>query len=236
MFTITPRVPSSSGSPSAIFAAAWLSTLKVPIRFTSITLRKRSSGKPITRAPPPMPAQLTTPCSSSHESTSERTASSSVTSVSGRSAITTFAPSRSSIAAVASPSPERPPVTMNVLPRISTTPTEPMRAGTARGARSCGTCRPPSSGSRRRTRTHPAARTWRSWGRGTRAARPPVALCPSRSTQTASGRSSHFSCGIAITAASAIAGCAISAFSSSTDEIHSPPDLITSLERSLSIT
>ena len=113
---MTPRVPSSSGSPSAIFAAAWLSTLKVPIRFTSITLRKRSSGKPITRAPPPIPAQLTTPCSSSHDSTSERTASSSVTSVSGRSAITTVAPSRSSIAALASPSPERPPVTMNVLP------------------------------------------------------------------------------------------------------------------------
>ena len=63
-----------------------------------------------------------------------------------------------------------------------------------------------------------------------------VAVCPSRRTQTASGRSSHFSCGIAITAASAIEGCAIRAFSSSTDEIHSPPDLITSLERSLIIT
>ena len=43
----------------------------------------------------------------------------------------------------------------------------------------------------------------------------------------------HFSSGIAITAASATAGCAMSAFSSSTDEIHSPPDLITSFERSL---
>ncbi len=60
-----------------------------------------------------------------------------------------------------------------------------------------------------------------------------VAVCPSRSTTAASGRSSHFSSGTAITAASAIAGCAISAFSSSTDEIHSPPDLITSFERSL---
>jgi hypothetical protein len=63
-----------------------------------------------------------------------------------------------------------------------------------------------------------------------------VAVAPSRSTQTASGRSSHFSCGIAITAASAIDGCAIRAFSRSTDEIHSPPDLITSFERSLIIT
>jgi hypothetical protein len=39
--------------------------------------------------------------------------------------------------------------------------------------------------------------------------------------------------GIAITAASETAGWAISAFSRSTDEIHSPPDLITSLARSL---
>ena len=63
-----------------------------------------------------------------------------------------------------------------------------------------------------------------------------VAVLPSRQTQTAIGRSSHFSCGIAITAASAIAGWAIRAFSRSTDEIHSPPDLITSFERSLIIT
>src|SRR5207302_11022431 len=61
----------------------------------------------------------------------------------------------------------------------------------------------------------------------------PVAAAPSLSTTAASGRSSHFTSGIAITAASATAGCAISAFSSSTDEIHSPPDLITSFERSL---
>ena len=59
-----------------------------------------------------------------------------------------------------------------------------------------------------------------------------VALCPSRRTQTASGRSSQLSLGTAITAASAIAGWPISAFSSATDEIHSPPDLITSFERS----
>src|SRR5439155_6123871 len=46
-----------------------------------------------------------------------------------------------------------------------------------------------------------------------------VAVAPSFSTTAASGRSAHFSSGIAITAASATAGCAMSAFSSSTDEI-----------------
>src|SRR5207342_599656 len=61
----------------------------------------------------------------------------------------------------------------------------------------------------------------------------PVAVAPSRRTTAASGRSSHFASGIAITAASATAGCAISAFSRSTDEIHSPPDLIRSLVRSV---
>src|SRR5262249_10846373 len=60
-----------------------------------------------------------------------------------------------------------------------------------------------------------------------------VAVAPSLTTTAASGRSDHFSSGIAITAASATAGCPISAFSSSTEEIHSPPDLITSFERSL---
>ena len=89
---MTPRVPSASGSPSAIFSAAAETTLKVPIRFTSITRRKRSSGNPITRAPPPIPAQFTAPCSASHELTSARTASASVTSVSGRSATTTARP------------------------------------------------------------------------------------------------------------------------------------------------
>ena len=52
-------------------------------------------------------------------------------------------------------------------------------------------------------------------------------------TTQASGRSLHFGSGIAITAASATFGCAISAFSRSTDEIHSPPDLIRSLVRSV---
>ena len=49
----------------------------------------------------------------------------------------------------------------------------------------------------------------------------------------ASGRSLHLSSGMAMTAASATAGCAISAFSRSTELIHSPPDLIRSLVRSV---
>ena len=51
-------------------------------------------------------------------------------------------------------------------------------------------------------------------------------------TTTASGRSPQRSSGIAITAASATSGWAISRFSRSTEEIHSPPDLTRSLERS----
>ena len=49
----------------------------------------------------------------------------------------------------------------------------------------------------------------------------------------ASGRSLHFSSGMAITAASAMAGCAISAFSRSTELIHSPPLLTRSFVRSV---
>ena len=52
-------------------------------------------------------------------------------------------------------------------------------------------------------------------------------------TTHASGRSSHFGCGIAITAASATFGCAMIMFSRSTDEIHSPPDFTRSLVRSM---
>ncbi len=55
---------------------------------------------------------------------------------------------------------------------------------------------------------------------------------PSSNTTQASGRSDQRSSGLAITAASAIASCPISSFSRSTEEIHSPPDLMTSLERS----
>ena len=61
---------------------------------------------------------------------------------------------------------------------------------------------------------------------------PSDADAPSRSTTTASGRSDHLSSGTAITAASATAGCPISAFSRATVEIHSPPDLTRSFERS----
>ena len=56
---------------------------------------------------------------------------------------------------------------------------------------------------------------------------------PPCSTTQASGRSVQRSSGLAITAASSTSGCAISAFSSSTEEIHSPPDLIRSLARSV---
>jgi hypothetical protein len=55
---------------------------------------------------------------------------------------------------------------------------------------------------------------------------------PSSSTTQASGRSDQRSSGLAITAASAIASWPISSFSRSTEEIHSPPDLMTSFERS----
>src|SRR5438477_7452721 len=50
-------------------------------------------------------------------------------------------------------------------------------------------------------------------------------------TAYATGLSSHFGWTRPITAASMILGWAMIAFSSSTDEIHSPPDLITSLVR-----
>ena len=46
-----------------------------------------------------------------------------------------------------------------------------------------------------------------------------------------SGRSSHFGWAMPITAASAIAGWATAMFSRSIELIHSPPDLMTSLER-----
>ena len=48
----------------------------------------------------------------------------------------------------------------------------------------------------------------------------------------ANGRSAQRGWAIPITAASATAGCAMIAFSSSTELIHSPPDLIRSLVRS----
>src|SRR5699024_4903620 len=57
---------------------------------------------------------------------------------------------------------------------------------------------------------------------------------PSLIPIVASGRSSHLGSGTPITATSATAGCSSRWFSTSTDEIHSPPDLMTSLARSVS--
>src|SRR5580765_8445669 len=61
-------------------------------------------------------------------------------------------------------------------------------------------------------------------------------VTPLFSTTTANGLSCHMGCGTAITAASATAGCATRAFSTSTELIHSPPDLIRSLVRSVIFT
>ena len=59
------------------------------------------------------------------------------------------------------------------------------------------------------------------------------AVSPFFSTTTSSGRSSHFGCVTPITAASATLGWPTARFSRSIEEIHSPPDLITSLARSV---
>src|SRR5690242_2658227 len=48
-----------------------------------------------------------------------------------------------------------------------------------------------------------------------------------------SGRSAHFESGMPMTAPSATPAQDIAAFSRSTELIHSPPDLITSLDRSV---
>ncbi len=52
-------------------------------------------------------------------------------------------------------------------------------------------------------------------------------------TASSRGRSSHFGWGTPMTAASAMAGWPTATFSRSMELIHSPPDLITSLERSV---
>src|SRR6266850_1622605 len=62
---------------------------------------------------------------------------------------------------------------------------------------------------------------------------PSEALAPSLRTTHATGRSDHFGCETATTAASFTAGWPIRAFSISTELIHSPPLLIRSLERSV---
>src|SRR5699024_11693305 len=59
-----------------------------------------------------------------------------------------------------------------------------------------------------------------------------VIFSPSLRTTQAIGRSCHLGSSLAITAASKTDGCAIKAFSKSTDEIHSPPLLIKSPVRS----
>lgn len=64
---------------------------------------------------------------------------------------------------------------------------------------------------------------------------PALTVAPSRTTTTASGRSCQRSSGTPTTAASSTSGCAIRQFSNSTEEIHSPPDLMTSLARSVRV-
>ena len=59
-------------------------------------------------------------------------------------------------------------------------------------------------------------------------------VAPGLHTTTSSGRSCQRGCGTAITAACNTAGWPMARFSSSTELIHSPPDLITSLLRSVS--
>ncbi len=62
-----------------------------------------------------------------------------------------------------------------------------------------------------------------------------LAFWPGFSTITSSGRSSHLGWRTPITAASATAGWPTARFSISMVEIHSPPDLITSLARSVMV-
>ena len=60
-----------------------------------------------------------------------------------------------------------------------------------------------------------------------------VAVAPGLRTTTSSGRSGHFWCGTAMAAACATAGWATARFSISIELIHSLPDLMTSLVRSV---
>ena len=60
-----------------------------------------------------------------------------------------------------------------------------------------------------------------------------MALSPSFSLTSSSGRSSHLGWATPITAASAAFGWPAAMFSISIELIHSPPDLITSLARSV---
>ena len=60
-----------------------------------------------------------------------------------------------------------------------------------------------------------------------------VTVMPGRSTTTSTGRSSHFGWNTPMQAACSTAGWAMARFSRSMVPIHSPPDLITSLLRSV---
>src|ERR1700678_117340 len=166
VLTTTPRCPSSSAaSVLAIAAAPIRIRLKVPIRFTVITLVKlaRLCGLPsraTVRSAQPMPAQLITARSGTSKeaaaSTAAPTDASSVTSVrknsppvssaisfprsSFRSAISTRDPAAARTRAVASPSPLAPPeiiaaVPFSSMPRSIPVRTRPPPYGVSRGER-----------------------------------------------------------------------------------------------------
>ena len=145
MLTQTPRSPPSSGSFSFIAVQARRSTLKVPIRFTLITLWKisRSWGPrlPAVRWAQPMPAQQTEirspPSAPAAASTAAWTGSGSITFASTKlRALAQLGGQRlallgvevgdhdrrrrasCSARAVAAPSPEAPPATSALCPSI----------------------------------------------------------------------------------------------------------------------
>src|SRR5258705_2659047 len=137
VFTITPRSPLASAGCTLIFAAARRIALKVPIKLIFTARSKLASAwgplRPITRSPGATPAQFTRPWiapkADTHRSRAACADASSVTSAlmkrtvpprkpamslpagSFRSAMTTLPPFAASIAAVAAPRPEPPPVT-----------------------------------------------------------------------------------------------------------------------------
>src|ERR1022692_2948039 len=139
---ITPRSPSASAaSVFAMAAAAIRIRLNVPIRLTSMTLRKiaRSCGvpsRPTVRAAQPIPAQFTATRSGGPSATAASTAAwtgpsfttsvrmkrppmavaSAVPRCSLRSATSTAAPAAASSRAVASPRPLAPPETIAAVP------------------------------------------------------------------------------------------------------------------------
>ena len=85
----------------------------------------------------------------------------------------------------------------------------------------------------RRTGSRPAATIWRRGRRDGRGSAAGVTSEPALRTTSSSGRSSHLGCLTPTAAASATPGQPTAAFSRSIELIHSPPDLITSLERSV---